>query len=400
MSAIAKPHLLFISAENPFPQDSGGKLRTGNILRILAQAYSIDLVTYDNQQKIAPAEESVAIHGVRKTVTYRKAMLRSLYTLRNCSYMSHADVDFGAKISELCSRIPYDKVFISHSLLGGCLRLVKKILPDARIITDAHNFETGLSGQLASTKKGVGKHYFRMNALFTKRDEKRVLEHTDLLFTTSQEDAGEFAKLLPRHSHKVHVIPNFIDLKSYTLPPESAKEKFIILPGNMNYFPNVNGALYFYKEIYAKVKAAIPDLKWYIVGRDVNPAVASLAQHDSSVVVTGYVDSVMDYIRRAKVVIAPLLEGSGTRLKILEAWAARTPVVSTFKGAEGLAYQHGQDIFVTDQSSEFADYIIRLVNDCSLNEEIAERAYGNLLAYYEKEAVSSRILHSMESRSS
>ncbi|MFD1904584.1 glycosyltransferase family 4 protein [Paenibacillus rhizoplanae] len=121
----------------------------------------------------------------------------------------------------------------------------------------------------------------------------------------------------------------------------------------MNYFPNINAALYFYREVYPLIKARVPDIKWYIVGRDVHPEVAALALKDSSIVITGYVDSVADYIRKAQVVIAPLLEGSGTRLKILEAWALRIPVVSSSKGAEGLLCEHSRNIMIADDPASF-----------------------------------------------
>lgn len=394
MNIEKKPRMLFISAENPFPQDSGGKLRTGNILKVLLGNYHVDLITYshNDQSERMLQKDAMTIHEVRKTITFRKAKIRSLYKWRNCSYMSHVDVDFNVKIQRLCSQHKYDKVFISHSLLGCCLKLVKKLLPSTKIITDAHNFELGLSNQLASSKKGMIRFYFKLNSFFTKRDEMQVLKDTNLLFTTSEDDASAFKQLMSRYAHKIHVIPNFIDIKSYKLSNNSVKEDFIILPGNMNYFPNVNGALYFYNKIYGEIKTLIPDIKWYIVGRDVHPSIAKLAEKDSSIIVTGYVESVMDYLQRAKVVVAPLLEGSGTRLKILEAWAARTPVVSTNKGAEGLSCEHGKNIFIADDPSGFSSYVVNLINDSGLNKKVADNAYRNLITRYERETVSGKIL--------
>ncbi|QUL53817.1 glycosyltransferase [Paenibacillus tritici] len=386
--------LLFISAENPYPQDSGGKLRTGNILNIVLTKYDVDLLTYPSSRKEQTREAlpSLTVHEVERTINYRRAILRSLYKWRNCSYMSHVDVDMKEKITELCSRHAYSHVFISHSLLGCCIDIVRRTLPDSVIITDAHNFESGLSAQLASRKRGIAKVLYSLNARWTRRDEGKLMDKTTLLLATSEEDATAFKALSASQSHKVHVIPNFIRLNDYRAKTVLSKERWIILPGNMNYFPNINAALYFYRHVYPLVKAKVPDIKWYIVGRDVHPDVAALALQDSSIVITGYVDSVADYIRKAQVVIAPLQEGSGTRLKILEAWALKTPVVSSSKGAEGLLYEHSGNIMIADDHVTFADSVTLLLQDHARGVGLAARAYETLLANYETEKVKDKLL--------
>ncbi|MFD2880243.1 glycosyltransferase family 4 protein [Paenibacillus rhizoplanae] len=219
------------------------------------------------------------------------------------------------------------------------------------------------------------------------------MDKTNVLLATSEEDALSFKALAPSQSHKVHVIPNFIRMEDYrTKTLFFPREQWIILPGNMNYFPNINAALYFYREVYPLIKARVPDIKWYIVGRDVHPEVAALALKDSSIVITGYVDSVADYIRKAQVVIAPLLEGSGTRLKILEAWALRIPVVSSSKGAEGLLCEHSRNIMIADDPASFADSVTLLLQDHERGVVLADRAYETLLAHYEAESVKEKLL--------
>lgn len=386
--------LLFISAENPFPQDSGGKLRTGNILNILLDKYDVDLLTYRNSRPGDEKNEApgLAVHEVGRTVNYHKAMLRSLYKRRNSSYMSHVDVDMRGKIGELCRQNSYGHVFISHSLLGSCIDIVREVLPGTVIITDAHNFESGLSAQLAAKKKGLAKLFYTLNAGWTKKDELKLMDKTNLLLTTSEQDGLAFKSLSSQNSHKVHVIPNFIRIEDYPANTGISKENWIILPGNMNYFPNINAASYFNREIYPLIKAKVPEIKWYIVGRDVHPEVAALAEKDPSIVITGYVDSVADYVRKAKVVIAPLREGSGTRLKILEAWALKTPVVSSTKGAEGLLYEHSRNILIADDPVTFADSVIQLLHDHERGIVLADRAYKTLLDNYEAGSVREKLL--------
>ncbi|MEK5026407.1 glycosyltransferase family 4 protein [Paenibacillus sp. FSL M7-1046] len=386
--------LLFISAENPFPQDSGGKLRTGNILNILLTKYDVDLLTFRNQRQVDKEEAipALTVHEVERTMNYRKAMLRSLYTWRNCSYMSHVDVDMKDAIKRLCNQNSYSHVFISHSLLGCCIDIVRSELPEAVIVTDAHNFESNLSAQLAHKKSGFAKLFYSLNAHWTKRDELKLMDKTNLLLTTSEQDGLAFKSISVKNANKVHVIPNFIRISDYRTTVNAPKEKWIILPGNMNYFPNVNAATYFFRDIYPLVKARVPEIKWYIVGRDVHPEVAALGGKDPSIVITGYVDSVADYVRKAQVVIAPLQEGSGTRLKILEAWALKTPVVSSTKGAEGLLYEHSRNILIADDPVTFADSVVNLLLDREQGLVLADRAHETLMANYEAESVREKLL--------
>lgn len=389
-----RERLLFISAENPYPQDSGGKLRTGNILRLILAKYEVDLVTYARSREAEQPDvlPSLSVHEVVRTVTYKRAIIRSLYKRRNCSYMSHVDVDMQKKIVDLCTGNSYSRVFISHSLLGCCIDIVRRLLPDTLIITDAHNYESGLSAQLAGRKRGIARVFYSLNALWTRKDELMLMEKTSLLLAASEQDAAAFRSLAPQDAHKVHVIPNFIRLEDYRTPALLSREQWIVLPGNMNYFPNIHAALYFYREIYPLVKAGVPDIKWYIVGRDVHPDVAALATEDPSIVITGYVDSVAEYIRKAQVVIAPLQEGSGTRLKILEAWALKTPVVSSSIGAEGLLCEQAGNIMLADDPATFADSVILLLQDHAKGIGLADRAYETLLAHYEEGSVKNKLL--------
>jgi len=103
----------------------------------------------------------------------------------------------------------------------------------------------------------------------------------------------------------------------------------------------------------------VPEAKFYIVGRNPPPRITKLAS--DSIVVTGRVESVMPFIRKAAVFIVPLRIGGGTRLKIYEAMAAGKAVVSTSVGAEGLDFHDGEDILIADEADKFASDVVELL---------------------------------------
>src|SRR5262249_50295132 len=85
---------------------------------------------------------------------------------------------------------------------------------------------------------------------------------------------------------------------------------------------------------------------------------------------TGPVDDAIPYLASAKVAVVPLLSGSGTRLKIIEAWAASTAVVSTSLGAEGLPARDGHNIALADSPENFTSAVSRLLDSKSDRERI------------------------------
>lgn len=389
--------VLYVTTENPYPADSGGRLRVKGTLDLLRRRFEVDLLTYDRPDNptLAQARATSRVVEVPRTVTPRSAALRALPRLRNCGIMSHAEVDFGAPLAKLAQAHRYDVVVLDNTMLGHLIPAVRRLWPKAKVVVNAHNYETSLAAQLASFQSDpLRKAFFSFNAALTKRDEQRTLRAADVLWVTSPDDAAAFARLAPDQAVKIEVIPNFIVAADYagTAQPEG---EAIILPGNMNFFPNVKAAHFFRDEIYPLVKAQMPGVRWYIVGKDTHPSIADFGRDDPSIVVTGYVPSVMDYVSRCGVVVAPLKHGSGTRLKILEAWAVERPVVSTSQGCEGLGCEDGRELVIADTPQAFADGVIRVLRDRPFAEGLARNAKAALMDRFDIGAVESRLMASL-----
>jgi polysaccharide biosynthesis protein PslH len=386
---------MVIAPENPFPPDSGGRLRTNGLLRILVKSFLVDLITTarsDAEEAVLP---NLRVFAIERTMTPRRSAVRSLYKLRNCSWFSHLDVDLTTQITSLLTKHEYDFVLIEHTALGIFIPIIRRLTRSAKIVVNAHNFETALCRQISLLQNGFARRaFFKLNSVLTERHESKVALCADRILVCSDDDACNFEALVPESDDKVYVIPNFIDVSSYPQRPlQSIREsKSIIFFGDMQYWPNVNGAKYFYKEIFPAIREVVPDIAWYIVGRNCDSSLREMTKDDPSVVITGYVESIVDYVARCGVVIVPLLEGSGTRLKILEAWAVGRPVVSTLIGCQGLTCTHGRDIVVATTSKEFVAGTLRLLKDSEYAQAIADNARATLLRYYDRAAVEAKLL--------
>ncbi len=142
----------------------------------------------------------------------------------------------------------------------------------------------------------------------------------------------------------------------------------LLFPGQMTYGPNVDGARWFVEEVLPKLRRVRPDAHIRIVGRAA-PEVEALGSV-AGVTITGYVDHMDEALAAATAVVVPLRQGSGTRIKILEAWANHLPVVSTTVGAEGLAITDGDDALLADDADAFAAACARVLDDRALRQRL------------------------------
>jgi glycosyltransferase involved in cell wall biosynthesis len=175
------------------------------------------------------------------------------------------------------------------------------------------------------------------------------------LLVTSEDDARRVQVLAP--DAPVTVYRNALPM---VCVPERQEEQVIGFSGNFEYHPNIQGVRFFLKEVWPRLAGQFPDLKLRLIGKNAG----AIAQYINGVVrieTTGPVEDAIAELAKVKVVVVPLFAGSGTRLKILEAWAAARPVVATSLGAEGLGARPGVDIVLADTPQAFFASVAELL---------------------------------------
>lgn len=187
--------------------------------------------------------------------------------------------------------------------------------------------------------------------------------------TLSDVDQKNLERLVPGLS--VRTIPSGIDLARHALPSGEAPEPgVVVFVGYFRHPPNIDAALWLVREIMPRVRAQEPGATLYLVGRDPSPEIMAHAGQDGTVV-TGFVDDLAPYLRRASVVVAPIRLGGGLRGKVLEAWAAGKAVVATRIAAEGFAAVDGEHLLLADDAQGFADAVARVLRDGALRRRLA-----------------------------
>jgi glycosyltransferase involved in cell wall biosynthesis len=167
---------------------------------------------------------------------------------------------------------------------------------------------------------------------------------------------------------RVAVYPNALP---WVPQPERVDELVVVFSGNMEYHPNRSAVRFFRSGIWPILRARWPALIWRLVGK--NPAAVSrFTAGDPRIEVIGPVDDAIRELARARVAVVPLLAGSGTRFKILEAWSAGVAVVSTTIGAEGLPAHDGENLLVADGGPAFAAAVTRVLENTNLRRQLGE----------------------------
>jgi len=345
-------------------------LRAASLLEYLAQHYTVDAAIF---------------HTPGERVEFPSGRIDRLLTLEIPHHSKHTAVrlirngvrllrqtpplidrfsGFGDPLAAfVADRPPYDMAVVEHF---WCAPYLEQIGPHSRrTILDLHNIESAwhlACGKASDWPNSLAHEVFRRAALVL---ERHWLPRYSLLLATCMQDAERARRIAPQK--RVAVYPNTIPL--IACPPREERD-VIVFSGTLEYQPNRTAVQYFAAKIWPALREEWPNLKWRLVGRHPE-AVQKYVHGDPRIECTGPVEDAIPHLAAAKVAVVPLLSGSGTRLKIVEAWAAGTPVVSTSVGAEGLPALHGENILLADDAVTFAAAISKLLSSSPERERLA-----------------------------
>lgn len=345
---MTRPRALFLTPEEPKTGSGGGALRSASLLAYLQGKYAVQTVTFTLQ---AHSKNSAA--RVWRNVI-RLARGRPPLFDRYSGY---------EKQIAAALRGRYDAGVVEHFWCASYAGLIRTHCD--RLVLDLHNIESELARTHARAARWPASWASQRFAESYRRLEQEWLPRYDVILTASEDDRR-------RVEHPdVRVFPNALP---EIARPRVAEGNAIVFSGNLEYHPNIEAVRWFRARIWPRVREEAPAAEWRLVGS--NPqAVARFIGGDPRIRVVGPVEDAVAHLAEAKVCIAPLLSGSGTRFKILEAWAAGRAVVSTTLGAEGLDARDGEHLLLADDPDDFADAVLRLWNDAALRNRLGDAGW-------------------------
>ena len=365
-STPSRSRVLALLPGVPLPPNTGGALRALTTLRALDQAFDTTVLAWaregEDRQALGRMLEG-RLHVVERTGPVDSLFAEGMGFVLGCPAGYCRYGWFPSVLKRLLESEKFDFIHFDHPHTALTWPQIKRMQPQALMVLDAHNVEAEIMERLAESAPRWQRKGLRWQAGRIRELERALARNMDLVFTCSEKDAVAFREMGAR---RVRVVPNAIP----PLPaPLVAQRQDVVFVGSLDWRPNADAAVLLAKEIWPRCRTLLPGARLVIVGR--NPPLAIQALVSRDVLVEGSVPSVRPYLDRAFATAIPLRAGSGTRIKILEAWAAGVPVNASRIAAEGLPYTDGKDLILAEEPGEFARALVRLWREQRLARDLA-----------------------------
>jgi sugar transferase (PEP-CTERM/EpsH1 system associated) len=358
--------LLWVKAGGLLPPDTGGKIRSYQILKQLALRHDITLFTFYPRHSNDQHQRGSGIFSKVVAVPLPLPPRRSLAEYARNARMLIAGRPF------TIDKYFYPEVIRSYAALLEAARfdlivcdfifpapLMEWRTPPPKILF-THNVEAQVWERHAKVASNpLVRLACNLESRALARAERQHVPLADHVLAVSENDRAAFARYTD--PARISVIPTGVDIE-YFQPRAGAEEPGnVVFTGSMDWMPNEDGVSYFAGQIFPLLARDVPDASFWAVGRRPSRRLRALAS--GNVVVTGAVDDIRPYLAKGAVCVVPLRSGSGTRIKIFEAMAMGKAVVSTTLGAEGLPVRHGENIILADEPADFARQTALLLAD-------------------------------------
>jgi polysaccharide biosynthesis protein PslH len=361
-SSANRPAALFLSPEAPYPMTGGGPIRAASVLEYLAQRFSVHAIFFREPGAPHPAAaippgrvDRVDIVDLpfHSRLPLARVVRNASRLARNCPPLVDRFAGFEAQIARCVSGRRYEAACLEHF---WCAPYLDQLRPSAqRVFLNLYDIESAWHRSMADSSGGLLAWSYARFAQAALELERSWLPQFDCILTTSCNDAKLVRAIVAEA--KVAVYPNALPLLA---PPPRSDRLEIIFSGNLEYAPNIAAVRFFHRQVWPALQSRWPGLKWKILAKNLGPF-RDLPAHDPSIEITGFVEDAVAVIAQSQVAIVPVLAGSGTRVKILEAWAARTPVVSTSLGAQGLECRDREHLVLADHPESFTTAVSELL---------------------------------------
>ncbi len=368
--------LVWLTPGTPYPPNQGERVVTFNRIRRLAdRGHEVHVLSVvDDESELDRADEMEAY----------------------CASTTYATRRRGAKLYAESPRLPYP---VASRYVPKLRNRLDELADTADVVVAEHTNMTKYATDLElptcfSVHNIVTKTLFGMarskapspKAIPYAVESARMLQYErtvygddvfDSYVFLSSEERASIADGFPGIADSTWVSPVGVDAERFD-SPDSLPEEYaadvptIVFTGTMRYEPNVDAVEWFVEEVFPEVRSASPDARFLVVGKEPTERVRRLESRPG-VTVTGMVPAVEPFIDAADVVVVPLREGAGVKIKLLEALASGSVVVSTTTGVEGVDVDHGEHLWVADDASSFASHVIDALSTPEGDRQLAAR---------------------------
>ena len=372
-------HILQLALKVPYPPKDGGAVATLNMTEGLQQqGNQITILTFNTQKhyvdavKYTPLQQIADVHTVDldSGVSVSNAFLSLFFSRHPYPIQRFVSVGFRHKLATLLQTKSFDIIQLESQYFYPYISTIRKH-SQAQIAVRMHNLEYELWQQRAENEPTfLKKQYFRLLAKQMKKYEKQHMNRCDLVVTISAKDE-EKARQQGNRKPSI-VIPSGIRVGDQN-ERKTAKNFNLLYLAALDWLPNQEGLSWFITHCWSIIQQKIPSAELHIAGRNASDDLEKNLP-DENVFFYGEVDNAQAFLAKGNIVLVPLLQGGGMRVKIIEAMALAKAVIATPKAASGIDGENGKHWLIAESAEEFADKTIELLNNFDKVQTIGQQA--------------------------
>ena len=388
MQAGATVKVLFITLGLPSRPRAGAQIRDFELMRRIAERHEVRLVALTEaapeqrqieevERVLGPVRALVVPSALKSDLLYRlPSHLRARWPVATLPFVHRTAL---ATIGRIAREWGPDIVQVEHSFLAPYVEALDRT--GCATVLSLHNIGEVQYRRMHRMARGVtGKAGALLKSLAMRGWEASWAGRFDRVLAVSDADRQH---LLGRDaSLRVRVVPNGVDTHKRQLLPSAEGSHDLLFAANMAYPPNAEALVYFIDRVFPLVRRQFRGATFTAVGMGITPEMRAVGARDG-IIIAGPVNKIEPFYRQAAICVVPLLAGSGTRLKILEAMALGRPVVSTTVGCEGLDVRAGRHLAIADEPAALADAIVRLLRDPARARQMAWQARALVESRYD-----------------
>jgi len=369
--------ILILALKVPYPLHYGYNLRIFHYVRNLYSRHKFYLLCYENDpfpEELNKYFEKIIVVK-RNLIPKPSSLIKRLYNAFSVDDIFEFNKQIDTHLRIWIKQENFDLIWISGYKMFVYLDSIHNIPVLGDVIDDPLLYY----GRQLKKSKNLKSFLCTAKWMFNLfRFERKYFRKVTKCMVVSEIDAKFLKKVCP--GLPVVVLPNGVDINFFK-PMGLPEENFnLIFEGSMDYPPNEDAVIYFCKRIFPLIKKEIPNVKFFIVGKNPTKKVNALAT--TNIVVTGFVSDIRPYLEKASVFVCPMRIGAGIKNKILQAWAMAKPVVATSASLGGLKANPGQNIIVTDSPEKFAKETINLLRNKDKRYKLGIKARETVERYY------------------